>query len=1111
MNENFLSPLKTNMKKPSHKHLCCDSSEKEKNRKVEGNLRVKGNLDVEKNLKVEGDAKFKENVDIKRNLNVGGNEVVKGNLNVVGTITSNKVKTNEVDTNVLCLSDQTSPPPVMPNAGCLYTLAGTPDSLQFIDNSGSTYTVDLTANNPFNGWWQITTAGCQFGFGNNAEPPPAAVFTATIPLADQYIFIDTTTKPYATTTTTYGTLKYPRQNQPDTDISPVTNQNLYFFQAPDELVSIFDLNGPSPSIFADGAPYSAWTLKLQADGNTIAATPGSQAYYTGYSDQITLYKRIKAPPPIMPNDDTSLAPPFPDYNNPLDLAKYYVSVLKTSLDQNQNVNMGDQDYVGFFQANALFDQFLTGSPVPFTRTTPIRQIRVSASYQSRKLTDIYTGDPTTNTGQYSYATGGSTVVLAGFTGPLAVLNGTYVDGVAFIQNGPIPNPRSNFIDSGPNGSFNDQYNRFLLNYDSSALIGLANPATNFITVPPGATVTVTHRFLANMEYPAFCAALSAMFYAVYQNSSHHAMAMYSLLADYFLFAAPSWNVLQSALASNAVGLVLDFGYINQSNPSLYYLNNSEGIFFPVFPNYNDPYNLIGVFTASPYNTVLGNYLINPQNLYWAIQGTLDPDQPDPSIWGYPPLIPGPGRASFVGTLSPPTVVNGVPTAVSPGPNWTPWGGTTSLANNFLIAQINPAFTAGKVVGYWSLADCIGDQLYLMNTGLYSPDSPANPTPRSGREAYNSVLSVVMAYFATTLNCDTIILDIRGNRGGAFEVPLAIAEFMGTQRAAQYYYQVKPDDGFSALIDPATFPTVNNYVQQNETLSQYCYVNLSAAKYPNSMFVGTSGQHKKLIILADEFAASAGSTFTQSFAGENQDKNIGGFVDVFFYGTVDSRCKGSAPGYSLAPYAPADPYLSVYGEIPIGAFEFEEDYPNVLWKWGLTNDTTLQQTPSSAVDPAPSMTGTAGNNPLPMSWETTVYLDFGFITPNPYPYLPGWTKGSPVGQPSSTDQTTWRDSQLEQCILTGSSIVMPKAVKKAIKPIPNPANSKVKRAPDQRPLMNKKSLSHFHDVRVDRRTQMAKLRALYKEKAEKGEVTFNKMGHPIPTNKFKPFSISDLLK
>lgn len=139
------------MKKHSHKHSSCSSSENEKNRKIEGNLLVEGSLDVEKDLQVKGDAKFKQDVDIKRNLNVGGNEFVKGNLNVAGTISAPKIITNEidantVDTNALCLNDQTAPPPVMPNAGCLFTLAGQPDTLNFQDNQGTTHQIGYTAN-----------------------------------------------------------------------------------------------------------------------------------------------------------------------------------------------------------------------------------------------------------------------------------------------------------------------------------------------------------------------------------------------------------------------------------------------------------------------------------------------------------------------------------------------------------------------------------------------------------------------------------------------------------------------------------------------------------------------------------------------------------------------------------------------------------------------------------------------------------------------------------------------------------------------------------------------------------------------------------------------------
>lgn len=140
----------------------------------------------------------------------------------------------------------------------------------------------MTANNPFHGWWKITTAGSNIGFGNYNYSGPL--------LSDQYIFIDTTTRPYVTITTTYGTLKYPRQNETGIDSPPTTGENQFYFQSPTELLQINDLNGPAPSVFAFGAPYSAWTLKL-LDDSTLSATENSQSYYVGYSDYMLLYKK----------------------------------------------------------------------------------------------------------------------------------------------------------------------------------------------------------------------------------------------------------------------------------------------------------------------------------------------------------------------------------------------------------------------------------------------------------------------------------------------------------------------------------------------------------------------------------------------------------------------------------------------------------------------------------------------------------------------------------------------------------------------------------------------------------------------------------------------------
>lgn len=1052
----------------------------------------------------------------KCNYKVKGNLQVKCNLHVDGKIKASEIDAKLAKVNGLELRDQvTQPAQPGPNVSLLYVQKNSTDANQLllVDNDTSapnapvTYEIEKKPLNPFHGWWQAITSGNVFGF----DPANAEVITDV----DQYIFIDTTAKPYITIDTVYGTLQQPRQPNNNDPPSPVRQ-----FYQPDanSLVHIYDLNGPEPNPFIY---YSVPTLTLQGEG-ILAAMPYSQPYYGGTSDgamNIMLYQKIDKPPvPIRPFNNADRA--FPDYNNPLVLAGYVKDLWNTLLNRNTNINLMDPDYVGFRNELKYFREFFeTG----FEKTTPIRQIRVSTTIPNALgytdvLTDIYTGDPVANTGEFSFSTPGSTVIISGLTGILAALNGIYVNGVAAHEAGAIPDPNSNFLDSGANGSFNDIFNHFLLNFDSTGSIfqSAADPTTKFITANPGATVRVRHLFRGDMEYPEFYAAYEAMFYAIFQTDVHLADVVYTPPNSTLLY--DTWDDLQTALATNAASVYIPYYRFGQPDPFSYYSNTNFTGFGPYSFNgpianqsYNDPYGLSPNVAQFNYNVDLANYVINPQNLYFAIQGTLQADQPDPvATFGYLPIIPGPNRASFVGAIGPITVTNGIPTPNNPDPTYYTLlqlpGATseTQASNNAYFGQINPAFTGGKVVGYLFLAACLfSDPFGLMGTGLYSPDSPSNPGPRSSREAYSQVYSVMMNYF-NNLGCESIIIDIRTNIGGFNFVPLALAEFFGADRDFTYYYSQLADDGFSPLIDPANYTTYNDFAIQYEQLQGKCYVSLNQSKYPGSVFQGS-----KLVLVDDQWAGSAGDYFPWPFCGANVDKNIGGGVTVSFIGSLDGRLKDDAYNPCSFPVdSPPTSFLKDPDGNPVSPFLYRMGFSACTFQVGPY--TMHQQPPGLAPSKAPTLTGTAGGNPLPMSFQTTVYYDFGFIVPDPYPPIPGWTAGTPVGQPDPNDQTTWRDSILEQAILQGASMMTNDRVEireaSKINPKWKAPSGKSEIIKSQRPI-NKSMISIKEKL-----NQMRKeLNKIHMQKLERGELIRNKNGKLEKTKAFKLFSFKNLMK
>ena len=1033
-------------------------------------LLVKRDAEIEGNLLVDGDLTLGPtstlvvpgSVDIGTNLFVGGSEAIVGNLAVGGSeliennltvngstlvntltatgpivgldglgIQGNITATGSVAASALCLNDQAAPPASSVSKGCFYTIAGTPDSLQFIDNSGTTYTVDLTPNNPFHGYWQRISRPNMYSFDQNYDENTYDT--------DPYIFINVTTKPYVTIEPAFfGTLKYPRQPTL-LDETPPFDRN-YWFASPTQLVGTFDLQGPTP-----GAIPSTFCLNLQPDGKTLFACGDSQFNYNS-TTLYALYRKIDSiPVPVMGNDETSTSA-VTDPNDPVFLAKYLISAWQTQYFDQSNVNLHDLDFVGIPQAEALFKQFLTTG---FTQTTPIRQMRVSINPAPTPelATDIFTGDYLTGIGQFSYATPGATVTLAGFVDQGLIqwskFNGTYINGVAYLESGAVPNPRATHVDAGSNGTFYNVFDHFLLrgvnqqtgfNCDSSSFPTKPQQGPPNI-VPAGyanypfdgtQTVAVSHRITSDMEYPAFIAAIYAMFYAVYRVSQHHGLGVWTVPHSIHIY--DTWSQLAANLKTGGIAVKVNMvSRDDQASPTNFYnnvnlsLNNRATI-----PTYNDPYGISTHLSTYNYSIVLGNYVIDTQSLFFGVQGTLQPDQTDPAVFGYPSLIPGPGRAGFIGLLVPSTVTNGLATVVPPDPTYyLTVGGTgaglgtpNANANSYFISIVNPSLlpVGSKKIGLvrWGNMGWVPKHS-LGLVGIYSPES--NTSPRFARGGMSSLYAPIMKYFATDQNVDSLILDLRGNEGGNPVQPQTLREFMGSDQNGMTEVFVKNDVGYSALVNPTTFTgSYNNVQDMNKNSNGRVYVSLNQAMYPQSVFQGTAIRPRKVVILHNWASESAGDFVLGQFLGENLDGNLGAFVTVHVIGDTDGRLKGAAAGFNPLPISDTAPRLVNNHGVPVSPVTYRADglFPDNLMGNPLLPSNV--QGLYSAPQAAPSWVGKSGGNPLPNDWENTVWNSIGFITPPALPPLPGWS----APPPNPAVPTTWRDFGLEQAILLANS-------------------------------------------------------------------------------------------
>ena len=265
-----------------------------------------------------------------------------------------------------------------------------------LNNDGHTFNIEKTPEDPLHGWWQAVTRG-NFTSFNNAG-------TSDI---DCYIFIDVTTVPYISLKTLAGTCKFPREQ---TVLDALAVQQLFVKQSDTELISITDVNGPTPS-----PTYpSSYSLKLQSDNIHLLACSQSQPSLTSEEMYAVLFKKIDSPPvPIRPFNDVADSV-FPSANDPVKLARYWFDSCLFSNNQQNNKNFNNTDYVGYKKAIDIFNQMCSPSGITFT--TPITQIRVSIPGPhfhlygtfTDVLTDIFTGIIN------NYSTAGSTVTISGF-------------------------------------------------------------------------------------------------------------------------------------------------------------------------------------------------------------------------------------------------------------------------------------------------------------------------------------------------------------------------------------------------------------------------------------------------------------------------------------------------------------------------------------------------------------------------------------------------------------------------------------------------------------------------------------------------------------------------
>ena len=927
----------------------------------------------------------------------------------------------------------------------------------------------------WSGWWSVTNRSNNLSAESLFDTdflPKYNNFNAT---SLAYINIDTSTYPIQiiwlfgspknpTTFNSMTTFIHEFLNEDYTTIYNIgSNEGQYFSSSTTMNYGLPYLVQRSPSAF-----------KLQTDQNyAILSTrgmTGTEGFGSSFfpSENTILYKCTTPPLSQSPDGKTFSYDPinlsFSPADDPVVMAtnmfeNIFLHSSSNVNDESSSTSKNTIDYNpytetyngGYMAAKEIFTQFLNG----ITFQTPVYAVRKSYSGSSSdyfqgstQLTDIFTND-------CSYAYPGSNVVLSGFQNAWSSLNGVYTNGVSAIGDSFL---RKSLNPSMCESTGSQPYNTnmFALIKDTSSYDSIqTGPYKNFGTNFGSPTVSVTHRFYSRMPYNEFVAAWLAFMQYVQGPETYSFASNISIQQSSFNkgLVETKWNRLQNThilpFSSRGFG---DSGFISRTLGEInYFIYTGANIPLFSFNSYpNDPYQI--QYSAynqfySSFNRINFNEQNNPSNddilridqqkyiqnnymtgckflcIGWLGTGSTGPIENDPiyglSGFAYPlknqQYNNTFGGSEFTSALFDLDFTPDYEYWCIQGQtkNFTP-SGIDERKYGLIIGQILPEYCSGANVGYIRLPNnkCLVDGYNLQEQTIYSPKSLNTGSHKLYREANSKVLSVITQYI-NSLNCSSIIIDCRYNNGGGID-GRSFAEFFGDDRNGLEYYDGYGGNGYNNLFQSST----GSYLTSNNTSNIIAdsltklYVRENEINYPNSVFKGSTGAQKKIIIISGLTSSGFGSLLYHYFIGDNFDKNIGSNTTVNFIGQMDSRFTGLQPSLSCidSPPVSTSSKVSIW---PYLGYQLE----------GNSMGCYIQHIPPTSTGPYFSL---YGEHPeylgpsviVPMSLQETIYPDLGAYpeafadaqAKYPNRYLPS----IPL-VPNLNNYTTWRDTLIETAI------------------------------------------------------------------------------------------------
>ena len=331
-------------------------------------------------------------------------------------------------------------------------------------------------------------------------------------------------------------------------------------------------------------------------------------------------------------------------------------------------------------------------------------------------------------------------------------------------------------------------------------------------------------------------------------------------------------------------------------------------------------------------------------------------------------------------------------------------------NALMFGIIDSAYTCGETVAYITIVDELGFDAALSVASTFpeftDPTSGLPATLGPMAECFATMLKKLNEFFPTSY-----IINIRGNNGGIPSIPFVLSSFFGNQtNGLKTIFPFsgngnQPSISQQEVQDQANFTNLQSCID----VSKITYNNVIATLYPDAV---VRGEGKKVIILTDTNAASAGDTFSHSFRNNDAANpgDIGAGVTSYIVGDIDGRLFGGGVIKELNLFTNASHNLYRNG-IATSSFITGVECYVAISRTGENSYQYCNQNPVIKPD-------ILINNDI----EATLWLDVGKV--GPYPKNPIDGGLDPLVLPLSTgktqpvysDNTTWRDRALEACIM-----------------------------------------------------------------------------------------------